>query len=453
MAEVQGKIAQLSFSRRTALKAATLGAASAACGSAFLRSAHLATAQGTTGGTLVVGKPYELNGYDPHLEANQTSWEIHAVVYESLVFLDENLTPAPGLAESWDTPDDRTYVFHLRQGVKFHNGREMTADDVVYSLNRVLTHPESWWNLKMGPVLPPDPADATAEAMGTPSAGPRIGLTIEATGPNQVTATLSEPYAPFLPALSGTTVSIVPGEEVESGAIDLSREMVGTGPFQVVEHAEDQRWVFSKFADYWQEGRPQVDQLIWQVMPDESARVASLRSGEIQVVMFENPTMLDLLKNDTNVTTVQQTTTNYYILFVNGQRPELSDQRVRQAISAGIDREQIKKVALFGRATVTGPIAAGFTQLATPLDQIPFYTRNVEQAKQLLTDAGVSDGLKLQLLITPVLAATVPMAELVKAQLAEIGIDVEIVQRDLATFVDEYSVQGTAQLAISWWAG
>ncbi len=421
---------------------------------ALPRSAGAAAAQGTPGGTLVIGKPYEASGLDPTLQANQTSWEINAVVYESLIFLDDNLAPAPGLAESWTTPDDRTYVFKIRQGVKFHNGREMTAADVVFSLRRVLEHPETWWNIKLGPVLPPDPADETAEALGTPTAGVQIGLTFEETGPYEVTATLSEPYAPFLPALSGTTVSILPAEEVESGALDLSVQMVGTGPFQLVEHAEDQRWVFSKFADYWQEDQPHVDQLIWQVMPDESARVAALRSGEIQLTMFENPTMLDLLKSDPNVTTVQQTTTNYYILFVNGNRPELSDPRVRQAISLGIDREQIKNVALFGRATVTGPIAAGFTQLATPLEQIPFYTRDVAQAKQLLADAGYADGLKLQILITQVLAATVPMAELIKAQLAEIGIDLEIVQRDLATFVEEYAGEdATAQLAISWWAG
>jgi peptide/nickel transport system substrate-binding protein len=150
---------------------------------------------------------------------------------------------------------------------------------------------------------------------------------------------------------------------------------------------------------------------------------------------------------------VVQAATNYYVLFVNANPPELSDERVRQAISLGIDREQIRDVALFGRAHTTGPIAAAFTQLARPLDEIPFYTRDVARAKQLLADAGYADGMQLQLLITPVLAATIPIAELMKTQLAEVGINIEIVQRDLATFVDEYSVQGTAQLAISWWAG
>jgi peptide/nickel transport system substrate-binding protein len=284
-------------------------------------------------------------------------------------------------------------------------------------------------------------------------AGPEVGLTIEVTGPYEITATLSEPYAPFLASLTGTSVSIVPGAEVESGEIDLSTEMVGTGPFQLVEHIQDQRWVLGKFDDYWQQDLPYLDEVVWQVMTDEAARVAALRAGEIQITMFENPKMLDLLTSDPNVTTVVQAATNYYILFVNGNPPELSDERVRQAISLGIDREQIKDVALFGRAHATGPIAAAFTQLARPLDEIPFYTRDVARAKQLLADAGYGDGLQLQLLITPILAATVPIAELMKTQLAEVGIEIEIVQRDLATFVDEYAVQGTAQLAISWWAG
>lgn len=188
-------------------------------------------------------------------------------------------------------------------------------------------------------------------------------------------------------------------------------------------------------------------------MPDESSRVASLRTGDIQLTMFENPKILDLAASDPNVTAVEQTTTNYYILFVNGKEPPLDDARVRQAISLGVDREQIKQAALFGHATATGPIAAGFSQLAVPFDQVPFYGRDIARAKQLLADAGHGDGLKLTLLITPDLSATVPMAELMKAQLAEIGIEIEIQQKDLSTFVDEYAVQGISQLAISWWAG
>lgn len=323
----QDRIPEFPFtiSRRSALKATAAAAASATWGTGFLRSIQVAGAQGAGGGQLVIGKPYEATGLDPHFQASQTSWEINAVVYESLVFLGDNLEPVPGLAESWATPDNQTYVLKIREGVKFHNGREMTADDVVYSLERVLTHPEAWWDTKMGPPRVPDASEATAIALGTPVAGPVVGLTIEKTGPYEVTARLSEPYAPFLASLSGTAVSILPGEEVESGEIDLARQMIGTGPFQLTEHAEDQRWVFTKFADYWQEGQPAIDEVVWQVMPDEPARAAALRTGEIHLTMFENPTMLDFTANDPNIENVVQPTTNYYILFVNAFREQLAD--------------------------------------------------------------------------------------------------------------------------------
>ncbi|MBA3415005.1 MAG: ABC transporter substrate-binding protein [Chloroflexia bacterium] len=415
-------------------------------------------AQGTPGGRLTIGKILDLVGYDPQFDANQVSWEVQAMVYESLVFLGDDFSLQPGLAESWDQPDDRTYVFTLRQGVQFHNGREMTADDVAFSLERVLTNPESWWNVKMGYVLPPDAAvvaaAATAEAAGTPTAtAPNIGVTVEATGPYEVTATLSEPYAPFLQSLTATTTSIVPGEEVRSGALDLSREMVGTGPFRVSEHIEDQRWILTRHDGYWQEGQPLVDEVVWMVITDEAARVASLRTGEIQVAMFDNPAMLDVLAGDPNVETIDQPTTNYYILFVNATQPGLEDERVRQAISVGMDREQIGQTALFGRALATGPIAASFGELATPLAELPFHTRDVERARALLAEAGHGDGLRLPIIITPGLPATVPMAEALKAQLAEVGIELEILQRDFATFISEYAVEGTSHLAISWWAG
>ena len=443
-----------SLSRRATVKAGLFSAVALS----GISGAPRVFAQGQAGGRLVVGKPGEALDLDPHLSASQVTWEIQAVVYESLVFLDDKLAPVPGLAESWETPDDHTYVFKLRQGVMFHNGREMTSDDVVFSLRRVLESPLSWWNVKMGPTLPADPATAeaaaTAEALGTPTAvAPRIGVTIDATGPYEVTATLTEAYAPFLQSLSATTTSIVPGAEVQSGAIDLTTQMVGTGPFQVVEHVPDQRWSFGKFTPYWQAGGAQVDELIWQINPDETARLAALRAGEIQLTMFENPALLDVLAKQQNVTTEEQVTTNYYILFANANRPELADQRVRQAISLAMDRAQISKVALFGHGTVTGPVAAAFTDLATPIAELPFYTRDVPKAKQLLTDAGYADGLPLQIEVSPDLAATVTMAQVLQDQLAEAGIKLEIVQRDLATFVADYTDGASTQLAISWWAG
>ena len=383
------------------------------------------------GGKLVIGKPCEAQSKDPHNSPFQCSWEIHALVYEPLVFLDDDLNPVPGLATSWETPDALTYVFNLRQGVQFHNGREMVADDVVFSLNRVLDpDTASFWATKMGPID-----------------------SIEATGEHQVTVRLSDPYSPFLFALGSIMTSIVPGQEVQSGDLNVETAMIGTGPFMLIDHQEDHRWLFEKFDGYWQEGEPSLDEVEWRIIPDDSARVAALRQGEINLTFFENPKMLDLLADDADIDTYDQLTTNYYPLMINSNQEHLSDPRVRQAISLAIDREEVRQLANFGFGVLTGPLPIGFGALANPVDGLPYYGYDPDQAQTLLDEAGYSEGLTMRIWVTPDIPITVAIAEVLVQQLAEVGISVEIVQRELGPFVDDYWINGVHEAAISWWAG
>lgn len=423
----------------------TMGLGAAALG---LMESRSGAAQDTPK-RLTIGKPYELRTIDPHSSTDQTAWELQAVVYESLVFLDYvdgAFVTNPGLAESWATPDDTTYVFQIRKGVTFHNGREMTAEDVVFSLNRALDPViGAWWRTRLGPAVP---------SAATPESGaPAVGVTFSTTGPYEVTAELAEPYGAFLQALAATVTAIVPGAEVAAGEIDLETEMVGTGPFAVTDHAEDQHWIMARHDGYWQTGKPLVDELVWQIIPDESARLAALRTGDIQLTAFDNPLMLDLAQTDTTIAVQEQLTTNSYLMLANAAHPELADARVRQAISLALDRQQLVDVGISGRATVSGPIPAGFATYTPPLEEIPFYTRDIDQAKNLLAEAGYAGGLKTTLMVLPVLTVTVPMSELMQKQLAEVGIDAEIVQLDLASFVQAWAVDGSAHLTLLWLAG
>jgi peptide/nickel transport system substrate-binding protein len=204
---------------------------------------------------------------------------------------------------------------------------------------------------------------------------------------------------------------------------------------------------------YWQEGQPLADELIWQIVPDESARLAALRSGDIQITAFDNPLMLNLAQSESTITAEQQLTTNSYLMPANAGHPELADERVRQAISLALDRQQLVDVGISGKATVSGPVPVGFATYASPVAEIPFYTRDVDKAKSLLAEAGYADGLKLTVMVLPVLTVTVPMSELMQKQLAEVGIEVEIVQKDLASFVQAWAVDHTAQLTLLWFAG
>ncbi len=447
-------------SRRTLLKGTAGAIAASMAARQMFMSPEAALAMQASGGQLIVGKPYELSSFDVTTAADQTAWEIHALVYEPLVFLDGEFNPIPGLAESWTVSEDNlTYTFKIREGVTFHNGRELTADDVLFTMNRVLDPATgAWWRTRLGPPVAITEeqiaSDATAVAMGTPVATvPGVGVSFEITAPYEVTATLTEPYGAFLQALTPTVMSIVPSVEIESGEFDPTTGLLGTGPFKVVDHAEDQRWEFGAHEGYWQDGKPLVESLVWLIMPDDSARVAALRSGDIHITAFENPLMLNLAESDDNITIEQQLTTNAYLMFVNSAHPELADPRVRQAISKGIDREQMVSLAMSGMANLTGPVPAGFTQLASPVADLPTYTYDPEGAKALLAEAGVETPLKVRLLILPLLQVTVPMAELMKEQLSQIGVEIEIEQKDLATFVQEYAIDFTAMMTITWYAG
>jgi peptide/nickel transport system substrate-binding protein len=398
---------------------------------------------------ITIGKSYELRTMDPHSSTDQTAWEIQAVVYESLTFLDYvdgAFEAVPGLAEDIALVDETTYVFKIREGVTFHNGRELAAEDVVFSLDRALD-PQigSWWRTRLGPMIPP--------ATPTPGAPVDVGVTFEMSGPLEVTARLTEPYGAFLQALAATVTAIVPGDEVASGEIDLNTQLVGTGPFKVVDHAEDQHWIMARHDGYWQEGAPLADELVWQIVPDESARLAALRAGDIQITAFDNPLMLNLAQADSTISVQEQLTTNSYLMLANAGQSELADERVRQAISLAIDRQQLVDVGISGRAVVSGPVPAGFATYATPVEELPFYIRDVERAKVLLAEAGYADGLQTTLMVLPVLTVTVPMAELMREQLAEVGIEVEIVQKDLASFVQAWAVDHTAALTLLWFAG
>ena len=385
-----------------------------------------------SGGKLVIGKAGEVITNDVHGCGWQLCWELFANVYESLVFIDDNLQAIPGLAESWTTPDDTTYVFKLREGVKFHNGREMVADDVVFSINRV-RDPDTggWW----GPALMWPVKE------------------VEATGPYEVTITLTQPFAPFLgTAIAGIDVAIVPGAEVRDGTLDLLQDLVGTGPFQVVEHEEGHRWLLKKFDDYWQEGLPLLDEVEWRIIPDDSSRVAALRTGEIDITFFENPGMFDVLADDDNITLVNQETVSYYPIYLNAGKPDLSDVRVRQAISLGIDREALVQLAAFGHASTSGPIPGGFSQWATPSSDLPFYQRDVDRARQLLEDAGYAEGLTLTAWVSDSYPVDVTLGEILQQQLAEIGVTLELVNKEPTIWWNEMS-QGLHDVGFGWLAG
>lgn len=389
---------------------------------------------GATGGSLTWGKPRDPVTVDPILAGNADAWQLLYLSYETLVEMGPNLEYEPGLAESWENPEPTTWLFHLQDGVTFSNGREMTVDDVVGSLQRVVD-PEMgvWWAPHVG-----DVAEIAAEDDDT------------------VRIELNTPNDKMLGALAGVTTSIMPLEELEAEEFDPNEEMLGTGPYMVAGHRQDESWTFEANPHYWRDGQPVFEELTVQIMPDDAARVAALRDGRVDVANFDHPDAVQLLEGVPNVTaTVEDTTDVYFLQLRNTDDSSvLADERVRQAINTAIDRDRIVELAFGGLGEPAAATPPGFDDSCNP-EELPSALGGPDEARALLDEAGAGD-LQLELLTTPGIPGITQIAQIVQQDLAEVGIDVEINDLELGAWTDRiYPTEGEPdfEAGLTWYAG
>ncbi|MEU6645187.1 ABC transporter substrate-binding protein [Saccharomonospora sp. NPDC046836] len=369
-------------------------------------------------------------GLDPQLADVATAWQLMSLVYETLVTVGPDFTIEPGLAESWDTPSPTRYVFHLRDDVTFSNGRAMTADDVTGSLNRLLES-EGVWRTQIGPVEEVSTVDERT-----------------------VEVTLSSPYEPFLAALANIPAAVLPMKEVADGSVDLARTMLGTGPFVVESHRQDVSWRFTAREDYWGAGKPAVDTVNIAITGQEQARMAALQNGNADLVMLGNVDAPQLLQGVRGTTVATQATTDFYYLMLNSNAPggKFSDPRVRRAINIAMDRNAISASALGGLGKPTGATPAGLPGACDPA-QLPSATAGLDQARQLLAEAG-AENLTFELAVFSTEPAPA-IAQVIQQNLARVGITVTIEQLDEGSWSGKVygEVPATFDAALSWFAG
>ncbi|MEJ2709554.1 MAG: ABC transporter substrate-binding protein [Anaerolineales bacterium] len=355
-----------------------------------------------TGGTLQVAFQNEWAGLDPHTVSSYSSYQILNNVLEGLTTFDDDLNLQPGLAESWEQSEDgKTWTFQLRQGVKFHNGREMTADDVKWSFERLI-----------------DPATGAGNAgrVGPPE------TKIDVVDPYTVAITHPEPFGIFPQSIGfDKSTGIVAKESLEEdGTISIP---IGTGPFKITDVQGTTRLVLERNQDYWQEGLPYLDQIVIEPIPDDTVRETALRSGEVDWILAIAPQSFDSLSNEDGITVSTAPQLSYDYIGINLTREPFSDVRVRQAIALAINRDELCQAGFFGLCeTIQGPVGTGSPWY---FDYAP-YGQDVERAKQLMADAGYADGFEMELLPTTQYGETVRAAQVLQQQLAAIGIDATI---------------------------
>ena len=371
-------------------------------------------------------------GFDPHTISAIAATRVFNQVYESLISFNPDMTFQGVLAESWETPDDTTYIFHLRKGVKFHNGREMTAEDVEYSFNRILGKTDA----------------GDIGALGS-SASYYGGIdTIEVVDPATIKFTLKAPNAAFMSSLTSSYGAIVPKEVVEqnNGSLASIETMCGTGPFVYKDSVVDNYITLEKNADYWEAGSPKLDGITYYLMADESTRLAALRTGDINLCSL-SALNLSEVQNDSSVKVLSYQSNNYTYLGFNLSSKKLQDKNVRQAMSLAVDRDAIINYVYNGEATVSTFVAPamGHWVWDAPKES-PLYKKNIDEAKKLMEAAGYSDSNRMTLTVAAGLLDSIrDTVVILQQQLKEIYIDVEISNLESGEYVDIWGKMDTPE--------
>ena len=380
--------------------------------------AGLALAQPKYGGTLVAGMQTDPVGLDPHITNATSTRNMLENVYDTLVMFDSSLQIVPGLAGSWEVSEDGlTWTFHLREGVRFHDGDTLQASDVVFSINRIK-----------------DPAVASPRADD-------FAVVADIQAPDELTVvmTLSEPFSPLLSKLAHS-LNVIVSEDVVREHGDLQQVVVGTGPFRFVEYVPQTRLVLERNPDFWgtdAEGNrlPYLDGIVFQFYPDPTARTTAIQTGSVDFIEYVPSADVDILRADPNIEVVGGLSANFRSIYFNVERPPFDDVNVRRAIAYAIDEQAIVDLALFG----TGGVPATGTTIPASnyygIDSSPYIGRDVEAARAALAASAYPEGFEFDLYVTSTYDFLRTPAEVVQANLAEIGIRANIVAEDWSIYL------------------
>ena len=380
-----------------------------------------AAQQPKSGGTLRIGWEADITGLDPHMSSGiQAQWMV-GNIYNSLVTIDEQLNYIPELAESWDVQDDgKAYIFHLRQGVKFHDGTDFDAEAVKFNFLRIA-----------GRLDPEEKPFAAPFFTAVDSVEPIDAHTVK--------FTLKAPSYTLIPALAVYRVGFLqlsPTAYKTHGKKDIHLHPTGTGPFKFARWEQNNIIVLEKNPNYFKQGLPYLDRLEFKVMKEGVTRATALRAREVDFVTVFPREHADRVAKDPKIELYRGLDTAHVFIPFNNQRPPFTDARVRIALMGyGIDRNAIAKTALLGYGN---PLWSGIPEGSKDHVDFPeMYPYNPEKAKALLKEAGFDEKnpLKYTIMTHGAEPALPTIATIIKTQLAKVGVDVTVEVLDRPIFL------------------
>ena len=378
---------------------------------------------------LIESNPVNL---DPRFATDGQSQRLDGLIFSGLLARDAQMNLHGDLAESWQTPDPLTYIFHLKSGVRFHDGRPLISADVKFTFDFIL-----------------NPANKSPKRGGF-----RMIEKIDTPDPLTAVFHLKEPYASFLWNLIPSAAGIVPA----NAAPDFSRHPIGSGPFRFVSQSQDDEVVLAHNENYFAAppaGGAQVKNIRFRIVPDAVVRALELRKGSADLEMSSlSPDLIPVLIRRPALSMTQRSGTNFAYLGINLEDPLLSHREVREALAFATDREALVKFLLHGQARVASGILPPNHWAYEP--NVRQYSLDVGHAEKILDAAGyprAANGIRFHLTLK---TSTEEQARLISAALQEqwrkAGIELELRPLEFATLLSD-SVRGNFQLTFFRWVG
>ena len=407
-------------------------------------SAEAADGDGS-GGILVFARGGDSTSLDPSRTTEGETFKVTKNLYETIVTFEEGGTEVvPKLAHDWEISDDGlTYTFFLEEGVTFHDGTDFNADAVVKNFERWAAGNADkfpYYNSMFG---------------GFEGDEGHVIESVTAEDEYTVAFKLKRPQAPFLKNLAMDMFAIASPTAFEKfGDDEFERNPVGTGPFKFVEWKPNDSITVERYDDYWVDGLPKMDKVVFRSIPDNSARLNALLAGEVDLADGINPSDASAIEDNADLQLIERPSMNVGYLGLTVTREPFDNKLVRQAMNYAIDKQAIIDTFFAGYAEPAvnpmPPSIEGYN------DAIEGYEYNPEKAKELLEEAGYGDGFEMELWAMPVPRPYMPdgqkVAELMQKNLADVGITAEIVSHEWATYLDLAS-KGDADAFLLGWTG
>lgn len=371
--------------------------------------------------TLIIAQGAEAKSLDPIASNDVPSHRVFLNIYDTLIQRDKDGNLVPALATSWEQVDPLTLVLYLRQGVKFHNGEDFKASDVVFSLNRA----------KEAPALMSFFGDID---------------TVTAIDDYTVKITTKEPFGPLVNYLAHKGASILNEKAVKEAGADYGQHPIGTGPYKFVSWRSGDRVVLKANPDYFA-GKPLTENIIFRVITEPTNRTIALETKEVDIAYEIDPIDLQYVKSNPDLVLLEEPAININYLGFNTKKAPFDKKEVREAIAYAIDVPSLIQAVFLGAATPSNsPVAPGVPGYNPNAKE---YKQDIQKAKELLAEAGYPNGFKTKITLNDS-GVRKNIAVILQDQLKQIGIDVEVEIIEWGAYLDKLARGEQDMFLLGW---